>query len=87
MGPQSASTVVSSIGARSAAPTKERDGGDVLFCIQKIQIRSSFELRVSPHARLRFGKSCATSASQLVTSCATFAACFTAQNGSATSAS
>ena len=85
VGDQSASTVVYALGARSANQTKERGAADIL--LHFVDFNMTLAGSTHTHARLPFGKSCATSASQLVTSCATFATCFTAQNGSATSAS
>ena len=85
VGDQSASTVVYALGARSANQTKERGAADIL--LHSVDFNETLAGSTHTHARLPFGKSCATSASQLVTSCATFATCFTAQNGSATSAS
>ena len=85
VGDQSASTVVYALGAKSANQTKERGAADIL--LHSVDFNATLAGSTHTHARLPFGKSCATSASQLVTSCATFATCFTAQNGSATSAS
>ena len=85
VGLQSASTVVGAVSARSANQTKERGAADIL--LHSVDFNATLAGSTHTHARLPFGKSCATSASQLVTSCATFATCFTAQNGSATSAS
>ena len=68
--------------------TKQRSAEPLTFYyIPSLQHDATLAGSTHTHARLPFGKSCATSASQLVTSCATFATCFTAQNGSATSAS
>ena len=68
--------------------TKQRSAEPLTFYyIPSLQHDATLAGSAHTHARLPFGKSCATSASQLVTSCATFATCFTAQNGSATSAS